>query len=522
LKPTQPVPPGKKIKCPKCGHIFVTTAAGPSTSAGSQPKPRIPVAALVDDEPEEGGWELVEEEEPAPAPKKSAKAKRIAERDDEEAEDNAEVDERPRRRPKAAQRIRRGPEDEEDEDDEWDEDDEDEDYSRRRSGRKKSSAGKLLKIYLGLVALTLLLLAGGTAVGLYWYVNRERNRGTGNEDPLAFVLPDSVYVMGMNMPALMQEPTLARAVEGPLKAGVMADFFKNVKNETGLEMAELCERTFLTISPGPPTGPTTRSYYTTTVWHSKSPFSQRKIRNCLSEPIAERIKGKTVYRTKSETFFMPSDRIIVVTNLPDDQLGTIVGSDGTSPALGAEAQNLLRSVENHHVWMVVPFSGTNRSQIEKLTEGAPPNFLPLLKLLIKAQGAAGGYTLSGGQVMIEAELAFADSASAKELTGEIEGFWNREVKGLTTQIALSALPMKSLTDLLKEVIKTTKFSSEGSKTKATAQFSVQHLTDVMKESQNQQFKIGPMAGPAPGPGGRTVPAPGPAVPRGPVQLKKKR
>src|SRR5438128_871220 len=87
LKPTQPVPPGKKIKCPKCGHIFLTTAAGPPANAGIQPKPRIPVAALVD-EPEEDGWELVEEEEPAPAPgKKSPKSKKIAERDDEEPED---------------------------------------------------------------------------------------------------------------------------------------------------------------------------------------------------------------------------------------------------------------------------------------------------------------------------------------------------------------------------------------------------------------------------------------------------
>jgi hypothetical protein len=77
LKPTKPVPVGKKVKCPKCGEAFTAEEEAPRAPAAAakskpaakkpaaeQPAPPKPAAAMDDDEEEGGTYGVVKEEEP--------------------------------------------------------------------------------------------------------------------------------------------------------------------------------------------------------------------------------------------------------------------------------------------------------------------------------------------------------------------------------------------------------------------------------------------------------------------------
>src|SRR5207244_1244833 len=61
LKPNKPVPPGKKVKCPKCATIFVTGNGAPAPASGIQatapPQPPPP----PQQEEQDQGWEIVDD-----------------------------------------------------------------------------------------------------------------------------------------------------------------------------------------------------------------------------------------------------------------------------------------------------------------------------------------------------------------------------------------------------------------------------------------------------------------------------
>jgi hypothetical protein len=506
LKPTKPVPPGKKIKCPKCGHIFQTSATeapAPASSAAPQPA-KLPSAPFRMEEPDEAGWELIEDDEPEPPPiKKPPKATKAVVREEEEPDDDRDQDDRPsRRRQTTVKKRRRGEEDEdEDEEDEDYEDDDYEDDRPRRTKRKRKSAyGSLLKLYLIIFGVCFLLLVGSAAGGLYWYLNAGRNRGTGNEDPLAYVLPDSSLVMGLDVPALMKEPQLARRIEEQLNRQAGPDFFTNVKKETGLEMADLCERTLFVSWREPANLPIPRQIWTT-ILYSKTPFSQRKICKCLQDPKSEKIKGKTVYRTSQTTVFMPSDRILILTGLPDSQLEIMVGSDGSTLALTPELQSMVRNVEKHQGWLIAPMDARSKQDLEKGKEREPAEQRLVQQHLIKSHGAAAGLDISGGQGTFELELDYPDAASAKQAVTDLEQLWNRSLKGLDIQMILNVLP-KEAAAFLKEIINSTKFSNDGVRARAVTQFSMQGLNSFLQNSQGQPFgPMGPFMRPGPGAGG---------------------
>jgi hypothetical protein len=59
LKPANPVPPGKKLRCPECGNVFA-----PAAAAAARPAPP-PAAAPAGDDDEAGSYGLVRDDEGA-------------------------------------------------------------------------------------------------------------------------------------------------------------------------------------------------------------------------------------------------------------------------------------------------------------------------------------------------------------------------------------------------------------------------------------------------------------------------
>src|SRR5260370_33869846 len=100
LKPTKPIPAGKKVRCPKCSHVFEPPPYL-SHRAALQAKPRVPTATQRRPESAEDGWEVVEDEAPPSSRKPPGDSIPLAQLDEPlpEAEPHREQDEPPPRRP---------------------------------------------------------------------------------------------------------------------------------------------------------------------------------------------------------------------------------------------------------------------------------------------------------------------------------------------------------------------------------------------------------------------------------------
>src|SRR5207237_10425792 len=131
----------------------------------------------------------------------------------------------------------------EDEDDAEDEDEADE-RPRRRSSRKSSSGNKVLLVILLVIGGAFLLLAAAGGAGYYWYINRNRNHGTGNEDPLAFVPADCTVIVGVDMGALLEQPTIAQQIQQSFRRNNTA-FLVDPKRDAGIEFKDLFDHMWI-------------------------------------------------------------------------------------------------------------------------------------------------------------------------------------------------------------------------------------------------------------------------------------
>ena len=91
----------------------------------------------------------------------------------------------------------------------------------------------------------LLFLVGG-GVGAYFIWFSGVNRGSGNENPLAYVPPGNEVLVSVDFPTILNDstigPQLERSMREQMKSG---DFFETCKKETGLEFKELFAQTLI-------------------------------------------------------------------------------------------------------------------------------------------------------------------------------------------------------------------------------------------------------------------------------------
>src|SRR5438132_867831 len=61
LKANKPVPPGKKVKCPRCATVFVTGNGAVNAATGIQAKAAPPSPPPLPPPEEDQGWEIVDD-----------------------------------------------------------------------------------------------------------------------------------------------------------------------------------------------------------------------------------------------------------------------------------------------------------------------------------------------------------------------------------------------------------------------------------------------------------------------------
>jgi phage FluMu protein Com len=473
LRLTNPQP-GKKGKCPKCAALItIPDEAEEAESIQPKPRPAAPrprvVAQVADDEEDEVEAEV----EPEVRPRRMVAA--AADGDDEQAEE-----ERPRRK-----KLKK----------------------KRRSARSASSGKGLL---IGLIVAGVLLVFSGGGGLAFWLLSSGQNRGTGKEDPLAYVAADTTVAFGLDFAALAGQPEIKTPAQNVLK-GMCGELLNGCTKETKLSVDDLVQQvvvanhTPLDQANRPGTG------LMTVVIKSRVPFNPRKVVEGFVSAEKKKQNGKVFYRVRADpsqrnpgmaafagvdlpTLFMPSDRIIVATNVDERQLDWMFGSDGTALALAGPSGELLRKAGQGHAWVLLPLDGKIKEQMRQGMAMLPPENRALLE---QGKAAALWGNLEGQQVKIGAGLACTDANAAKQITDTMQREWAKQKDQAAGQGAALEMFMPGVGNLVKEVADSTRISNEGAVAQFSAQVSMKSLTAVINAVQ-QRAAQPPQGGRPPG------------------------
>jgi hypothetical protein len=350
----------------------------------------------------------------------------------------------------------------------------DEPRPRRRRKRRKKGHGQTLAIIIGSAAIVLLF-AGGVAYFVWSAVyNRGQNKGTGREDPLAYVPADSTLVVGLDFGALMDQPVLAAQIDKVLRQSGSDNPVQDCKKNTGLEFKDLCGHVLVgsivtSLQPGqfPPT---------TVIIQSKIPFDQNKVRDWVNDPAPRKHAGKTYYQAKGTQardfswVFMPSDRILIFSGLPEDQMKSLVESEGREPALPGDVVTAIRGLENNTFWMTFTFNENVRGKlVQMLAQGRnqiPAEMAPVADALPEAKMIALSGDWKNDLVSVKVSLVCAQDDVARQVTEAIQNAWDKQIK------TLLAMVPKDGQAVVQELIDNTKFSSQGAAAQLVTQFRV--------------------------------------------------
>jgi DNA-directed RNA polymerase subunit RPC12/RpoP len=495
LKSPQELAAGKKIRCPKCSKVFTIGGAAAATSAvagkasaaaASKPAPP-PAPAKIDDEEDEGGSYIFKEDN-APPPPTDAELNRgnKKKREDDEDDDDLDEDDKPRKKKKKGGKKKKA-----------------------TSGGGGSGGRKAVLIIAGILVV---LLLGSSGAGAYLYLNWYKNRGSGKEDPLALLPADCNVLMYVNYGSISSHPSIAPLLERAVNTASGATSLQQVKAETGIDAKDLFDQIYYGFKV---TGGQNESDPPmTVVFRSKVPFDQAKIRSSSKVVSTERSGWKTYFKVEDKNgrqffLYMPSNRFIMFTTIPETDLHTIMASKGIQPTISPDLLSFAQNLEKEDVWIAGSVNEKMREQM-KSPEGMPPG-VPMASGveagIAKAKAFGMGATLTGSQAKFVGMVDCGSDSTAKKMSDDLEGMWNK-MRGMLSLAA--SMKGKSSGDLVKELTQSLRFASKGSFANVSAQVSIDSLKDLINEGMqagqaSQQQPAGRLGNRGPGPAGNRGP-----------------
>jgi hypothetical protein len=378
---------------------------------------------------------------------------------------------------------------------------------RRRSWRGVLVAALLLVAVLGVGAY--LLFPSGTSL-------------TGHEvDPLAYVPPGAEFIAGADFPTLLDDPLLGPTIEQALRERAHAgDLLDRCQTETGLSTRELLGHAILagdvaTLEaalppvmplglPGRPAVVGRKSSPSPMVLILKTsrPFDPQQVVRAADRATRRTSHGKTYYEVQAgelRTLYMPSDRVIVLSALLASELDVVLRSDGVTPQLSAETVALVRSVEAHPSWAVVPVEGATRARLES----AAPKGRSLTDSLAKAKAIALWGAADGQQLTLGADVTCADDAGAKQTAETAEAAWKKQRLEMTQGMMVLRIMLPRTVGAFEQWTNSVAFTTEGTTARMTAHVRRQAVAEAVDEVEKRQ-RAGGILGGLPG----LVPKPG--------------
>jgi hypothetical protein len=385
--------------------------------------------------------------------------------------------------------------------------------------KKAKSAGSSKGLLVGLAVLGLLLLAGA-GVGAYFLWFHGVNRGSGQEDPLAYVPPNMNVFWGADYPALVNDPDVGPALERTFRQRVGAGgFFDGLQKEAGLDYKEACARVLVVMNsedgaraaasgglnpvgaamgggrppggrPGGapvagalPVGTVPEPTPQTVILKTSKPFSQRQVAGAAQGATRKELNGRTYYDITEpgyRTLFMPSDRLIVLSHLPADQLGAVIGADGSKPAVPPDTVALIGAVNGNPLWAVARYDDSARKTVGQAA-AQEKQVRDLTALLDKAKGGAFWGSTEGDRINLGLSLTFGDPAAADEGARAVQAAWLEQQKELDGVLGLFLLLLPKTKQAYQELTKNLHFSADETTAKVTTSVSRPSLSGAMKE-----------------------------------------
>lgn len=327
------------------------------------------------------------------------------------------------------------------------------------------------------------------------------NKGTGKEDPLAYLPADSNILAGIDVAAIAQvRPDLIEQLRNASMSD--PDSFDPKKN-LGIDFADFYSQVLVAakgdvMQQAPP-------QTMTMVATSRTGFDPVKVAKGLKKAKPEKVNGKVVFSIEDKqmkTVFMPSDRIIVVTTLlaTDEKLAALVGSDGSQPMLPAEALKLVREGQKGPAWVAVPFDEMITKLLEGLAEQqkgkVPPEFQPLLKAFTSSRGAAVLLNGDANNLRLTVTLACANAKDAQLLAGTAQAIWGAAKGQIEPQVmeTVKQVKLPDVESLVKNLFATLTFEPRDTIAQVSVQFEAKPIETLAKEAATDpmglQAKLG--------------------------------
>jgi predicted Zn finger-like uncharacterized protein len=168
----------------------------------------------------------------------------------------------------------------------------------------------------------------------------------------------------------------------------------------------------------------------TYVVRTKNPYDRAKVLQQTNAGTAKRVQGKECFplpasRLGRKAFlFLPADRIMVVSNVTEDKLGSIFAADGAKPRLSAAVLSTVRTLDKVHAWAVLSPEVSKQEPLAGLLSAAK---LPTVELGT-ARALGIGIRFQGEQVKLNLALQGAGEAGGRGLTAALQEFWNKQGK----------------------------------------------------------------------------------------------
>jgi hypothetical protein len=335
---------------------------------------------------------------------------------------------------------------------------------------KRSQPNRIKKIILASALIVVLFTAGTAYMAWHTIENWGRNDGSGREDPLAFIPAESTLILGVDLGALADHPAWADEVEKGIRGlNHTPIFWDDCKTNTGIEFRELFDRVIIALkfeglNPNEPP-------HLTLIAHSKLPFNQNRIRDSEKDMFRYIGYGKTYYKRNDGMvmdpawLFMPSDRVLVLSSLPQDEIESLMEKDGTEPIIPPDEVRWIRELQGNVFWADIPWSESirqNLSRTSTLLAKMSPELGPIVDTLSHAKAAGAFARWDADQISLNLSVKCADEAAARESSTHLQQYWDKHPNGkqglaflLSKRLDLS----KKHQEILQEFFADAKFDS---------------------------------------------------------------
>ena len=344
--------------------------------------------------------------------------------------------------------------------------------------QNRSRSNRTKKILLA-SALIVALFTAGTAYFVWHTIeNWGRNTGTGREDPLAFVPAESTLVMGVDMGALADHPAWAALIEKGIRdLNRTPIFWDDCKTNTGVEFRDLFDHIILAfkldgLNPSEPP-------HLTLIAHSRLPFNQNRVRDSEKDMYRQVAEGKTYYERNDGNImdltrlYMPSDRILILSNLPQYDFETLLEKDRTEPLQTPDEVQRIRGLQENPFWAAFPFNGPTRQNLSRTTPILAkmlPDLAPILETFSHAKGAGALARWEEDKMALSLSLECDTEAAATKGSTRLQEYWDKHVKGWKLS--------KELQGLTRELVDHAKFSADGANIHLTARITPPQPDDL--------------------------------------------